>query len=137
MIAHLLSSSLEFDWSLTEHFLMGTKIFSHCLVRLCIIKCVISVTFLPKILGQFFYLQMLPYWYSCKKYHMIKIKNLNKSSMPVLNNIFKIILETPLMPGVEKQKHTMKKNKDKVRKRKNLPMKHQREKLKILDPLIK
>lgn len=40
---------------------------------------------------------------------MIKIKNLNKSSMPVLNNIFKIILETPLMPGVEKQKHTMKK----------------------------
>ena len=66
---------------------------------------------------------------------MIKIKNLNKSSMPVLNNIFKIILETPLMPGVEKQKHTMKKNKDKVRK--NLPIKHQREKLKILDPLIK
>ena len=40
---------------------------------------------------------------------MIKIINLNKSSMPVLNNIFKIILETPLMPGVEKQKHTMKK----------------------------
>lgn len=68
---------------------------------------------------------------------MIKIKNLNKSSMPVLNNIFKTILETPLMPGVEKQKHTMKKNKDKVRKRKNLPIKHQREKLKILDPLIK
>ena len=52
---------------------------------------------------------------------MIKIKNLNKSSMPVLNNIFKTILETPLMPGVEKQKHTMKKKQGQSQKKKKSP----------------